>query len=193
MDIKRPISKQPIPDSARLVFKGKLFDVYQWDQELFDGKKITFEKLKRPDTVNIIPLTTKGEIVLCEQEQPGTVPFVGCLGGRLNEGEHPLEAAKRELLEETGMEAKQWILWDSSQPIDKIDWAIYTFIAKGCRKVREQNVDGGEKIKLKPVTFDEFLEITTQDNFRDTEVALKVFHTMNNPKQFEEMKKLFIA
>lgn len=191
MDIKRPASKQPIPDSAQRVFKGKLFDVYQWDQELFDGKKIVFEKLKRPDTVNVIPITTSGEIILGEQEQPGTVPFIGCLGGRLDEGEEPLEAAKRELLEETGMEAEQWILWDSTQLTDKIDWAIYAFIAKGCRKIKEQNADAGEKIKLKFVTFDEFLKITAQDNFRDAEIALRVFRSISNPIKFEEMKKLF--
>lgn len=72
MTIKRPASKQPIPQTAKRVFEGKLFDVYQWDQELFDGKTITFEKLKRPDTVNVIPITTDGQIVISEQEQTGT-------------------------------------------------------------------------------------------------------------------------
>lgn len=110
MNIKRPSSKQPIPANAQKVFKGKLFDIYQWKQELFDGKKVTFEKLKRPDTVNVIPITSNGEIVISEQEQPGTDPFIGCLGGRIDEGEEPLEAAKRELLEETGMEASEYVL-----------------------------------------------------------------------------------
>lgn len=193
MDIMRPISKQVIPANATKVFKGKLFDVFQWEQELFDGKKITFEKLKRPDTVNVIPITTDGKIVVSEQEQPGTESFIGCLGGRLDEGEEPLEAAKRELLEETGMEADEFVLWDSLQLIDKIDWAIYTFIAKGVRKVKEQDIEAGEKIKLKFVSFDEFLKLVTQDNFRDAEVALKIFRTINSPGQFEDMKKIFSA
>lgn len=191
MKIKRPSSKQPIPQNASKVFKGAMFDVYQWEQELFDGKKVTFEKLKRPDTVNIIPITTDGKIVVSEQEQPGTEHFVGCLGGRIDEGENPPQAAKRELLEETGMKAEEFILWESTQLIDKIDWAIYTFVAKGCHKVKEPEIEAGEKIKLKLVNFDEFVRLSAQDNFRDTEVSLRIFKSLNNPEKLKEMKRLF--
>lgn len=191
MNIKRPTSKQPIPENARNIFRGKLFDVYQWEQELFDGKRITFEKLKRPDTVNVIPVIRNGEIVISEQEQPGTEPFIGCLGGRIDEGEKPLEAAKREFLEETGMEAEDYILWDAVQLVDKIDWAIYTFIAKGAHKVKEPEIEAGEKIKLKLVSFDEFIKLAAQKNFRDAEVSLKIFRTINNPTELQRMRKLF--
>ena len=71
MEIKRPKSKQPIPDNAKKVFGGVLFDVYQWEQELFDGTKTIFEKLKRPDTVVVFPVLDDGKILLTEQEQPG--------------------------------------------------------------------------------------------------------------------------
>jgi hypothetical protein len=47
MTIDRPISKQPIPNHARIVFHGQLFDVYQWEQKLFNGKTAIFEKIKR--------------------------------------------------------------------------------------------------------------------------------------------------
>ena len=36
MEIIHPISEQPIPENAKKVFSWKLFDVYQWEQELFD-------------------------------------------------------------------------------------------------------------------------------------------------------------
>ena len=36
-----------IPKNATKVFSGKTFDVYQWEQEMFDGSKKIFEKLKR--------------------------------------------------------------------------------------------------------------------------------------------------
>jgi 8-oxo-dGTP pyrophosphatase MutT (NUDIX family) len=191
MHIKRPLSKQPIPDHAKRVFKGHMFDTYQWEQELFDGQKTTFEKIKRTDTVSVIPITADGKIMLSEQEQPGTKPFIGSLGGKMDPEETPLDAAKRELLEETGYTANEFILWHAIQPHDKIDWAIYIFIAKGCKKVAKQNVDAGEKIKLKFVTFDEFIKLSAQENFRDTETALKLFRLSHNPKQLEETKQLF--
>ncbi len=50
-----------------------------------------------------------GRIILTEQEQPGKEPFIAACGGRVDEGEEILTAAKRELLEESGYEAKEFI------------------------------------------------------------------------------------
>lgn len=74
--------------------------------------------------------------------------------------------------------------------LSDIKTAIYTYVVKGSRKVKKQEIEAGEKIKLKYVSFDEFIKLTSQDNFRDAEVALKIFRTINNPSQFEDMKKL---
>jgi hypothetical protein len=136
MNIQRPKSKQPIPDYAKRVFKGVIFDVYQWEQEMYDGTKATFEKLKRPDTVVVFPVLPDGRILLTEQEQPGKEPFIGATGGRVDEGEEILAAAKRELLEESGYEAEKYTLWHAAQPASKIEWAVYLFIAKGLKKLQ---------------------------------------------------------
>ncbi len=45
-----------IPSHAVKVFSGVIFDVYQWEQELFNGNVSTFEALRRPSTVIIIPV-----------------------------------------------------------------------------------------------------------------------------------------
>jgi len=193
MQHKRPQSKQPIPTHAKKVFSGVMYDVYQWEQELYDGQKATFEKMKRTDTVSVIAVTEDGKIILSEQEQPGTQPFIGSLGGRMDPGETPLAAAKRELLEETGYTSDEFTLWHAVQPHDKIDWAIYIFIAKNCKKVAKQNMDAGEKINLLFVNFEEFLKLARQENFRDHEVILKLFRVMHDKKQLAETKKLFTS
>jgi 8-oxo-dGTP pyrophosphatase MutT (NUDIX family) len=191
MKIKRPKSKQPIPNHAKKVFSGVIFDVYQWKQELFDGTTATFEKLKRPDTVIIFPVLDDGRILLTEQEQPGKEPYIGATGGRVDNDEDILEAAKRELLEESGYEASKFILWDTQQPISKIDWTIYTFIAKGLRKVADLNLDAGEKIKLKPVTYNEFIQLGTNEKFAEKEIVFKLLEAKIYPKKKEELQKLF--
>ncbi len=192
MNIQRPKSNQPIPEDAKKIFKGKLFDVYQWEQELFDGTKTTFEKLKRPDTVVVFAVLDDGKILLTEQEQPGKDPFIGATGGRVDEGEDVLSAAKRELLEESGYEAKEFILWDAQHPVGKVDWVVYTFIAKGLKKVADLNLDAGEKIKLLTVTLDEFIDIaTTNKNFEEKEIIPILFEAKFNPKKLEEIKELF--
>jgi len=191
MNIERPKSKQPLPENAKLVFKGAIFDVYQWEVEGYDGSKHIFEKLKRPDTVAILPITEDGKIIIAFQEQPYKAPFIGTPGGRVDEGEDILEAAKRELLEETGYEAKEWILYDAVQPISKVEWAIYTFIAKGCKKVTEQNLDGAEKIDIKLISFDEFIDLAMNDDKFGDEFKTKVLEAKLDPKKMEELKELF--
>ena len=191
MEIKRPKSKQPIPDNAKKVFGGVLFDVYQWEQELFDGTKTIFEKLKRPDTVVVFPILDDEKILLTEQEQPGKEPFVGATGGRVDNGEDILEAAKRELLEESGYEASEFILWDAQHPTSKIDWVVYTFIAKGLKKVSDMNLDAGEKITLKPVSLDEFIDIAINKSFVEKEIIPKLYEARLYPEKREELNKLF--
>ena len=165
--------------------------MYQWEQEMFDGSTTTFEKIKRTDTVGVIPITDDGKLLLSQQEQPGSAPYIGSLGGRIDQNESPLEAAKRELLEEAGMELDEFILWKSEQFIEKIDWAIYTFIAKGCRKVKDQLLDSGERITLIAVTFDEFLDLVARENYRDLEIALRIFRTAKNPHELVKLRELF--
>src|SRR3990167_5801555 len=131
MKIERPKSKQPIPENAKRVFKGVVFDVYQWEQKMFDCSKATFEKLKRPDTVVVFPVLPDGKIILTEQEQPGKAPFIGATGGRIDEGEEVLDAARRELLEESGYTDRGFFFLGAPQPVGKIDWAVFTFVAKG--------------------------------------------------------------
>lgn len=191
MKIKRPVSKHPIPSHANLVFKGAIFDVYQWKQTMFDGSTQTFEKLKRPDIVNVIPIVGEN-IILTEQLQPGwRQPLFGAPGGRLDAGEDSIEAAKRELLEETGYEAGQFVLWEAIQPMEKIDFAIYTFIAKRCRKVADAKLDAGEKITLKKLSFNGFLDIVADERYRDWEIAIKVFRILQDPSGKDQLRKLF--
>lgn len=193
MNIERPKSKQPIPENAKRVFKGVLFDTYQWEQEMFDGSKAIFEKVKRPDTVVIFPVLPDGRIVLTQQEQPGKEPFIGATGGRVDEGEDILVAAKRELLEESGYEADSFVLWDSQHPTSKIDGVVYTFIAKGLRKVSDLHLDAGEKIKLLTVTLDELIDLATtkHESFSEKEVIIKFFEAKLDSSKMKELTDLF--
>jgi 8-oxo-dGTP pyrophosphatase MutT (NUDIX family) len=191
MKIERPKPVQQMSENAKLVFKGKIFDVYQWEQEMYDGSKATFEKLKRPDTAVVFGVLDDGKILLTVQEQPGKSAYFAAAGGRIEEGEDPLEAAKREFQEETGYEAGEYVLWKAIHPVGKIDWVTYVFIAKGLNKASDISLDGGEKIKLNPVTFDEFLEISTRDNFSEKEIIPFLYKACMDPNEMTELKKLF--
>lgn len=171
-----------IPPQAKCVFKGKIFDVYHWEQQLFDGSFETFEMLKRPDTVLVIPV--QGETVFyAHQEQPGRKPFFSLFGGRAEEGEDPLEACKRELLEEAGITSDDWQLLSTHSRINKIDWTVYFYIARNCRTVAEQNLDAGEKIEIKTTTIEQFInEMIPHPQFREKELRDDLMSLFNPAK-----------
>lgn len=181
MQIIRPQSRQPIPANAKRVFEGVIFDVYQWEQELFDGRKATFEKLKRDDTVCVFATTPDRKLILLEQEQPGKQPFISLPGGRVEEGEDVFVGAKRELLEEVGAVSEDWSEYGSYQLMSKIDWTIFYLVARNCRITAEQNLDGGEKIRLKYVTFAEFIDHALSERFSDTEIVLDIYKAKLQP------------
>ncbi len=191
MKIERPKSIHPMPEHAKCVFKGVIFDVYQWEQECFDGSKAVFEKIKRPDTVVVFGVLPNGNILLADQEQPGKAPYIGAIAGRMEEGEEVLDAAKREFREETGYEADHYVLWDAVQPTSKIEWAVYTFIAKGLKKIGDQNLDPGERIKLKEVTLDELVDMADKTFFPDKEIAVLLLAAKANPDKMAQLRKLF--
>lgn len=193
MKIIKPVSKQPLPKSAKRVFKGKIFDVYQWKQKMFDGSYETFEKLKRPDTVIIFPVLNNGNIILTRQEQPGKKPFIGAAGGRVDKKESILDAAQRELLEETGYKADEFIIWKTLQPISKIEWSVYIFIARKLKKVSELNLDVGERIELINVNFDKFLIIASGNNFYEQEVYRDVVEALMDKNKKEKLRRFILG
>ncbi len=145
-----------IPDGADKVFQGNLFDVYQWPQTMFDGSTKTFEMLKRADTVQVIAIKD-GKIVMVKDEQPGRSVRTHFPGGRADpEDDSWLEAAKREMREETGLSFKTWQLVGVEQPTPKIEWFTPWFLATDLESEAEQELDtDGERIEVAEWEFDD--------------------------------------
>ena len=154
-----------LPKNAKQVHNGILFNVYQWEQEMFNGTTETFERLTRVPSVEVIASIGE-DILTIVQEQPareGKYPSLP--GGRIDPGEEPLAAAKRELLEETGYEAEEWQLWRTYPGTSKIHFSEYIYIAKGLKTVREKQEDAGEKISLHHTSFNDFLNMCRDTSF----------------------------
>ena len=138
-----------IPDEATCVFHGVIFDVYQWQQTMFDGSVRTFEMAKRPDTIQVMVIRD-GKILLVKDEQPNRGVRIHLPGGRADEvdGDWPTAAA-RELREETGLVCRDLKLIDVVQPEVKLEWFGTLFLGTDIIGEHEAELDpGGEKIDL---------------------------------------------
>ncbi len=155
-----------VPQEAQKVFTGDIYDVYQWEQELYDGTSKTFEMLKRPDTVDVIGVTDDGVLINYE-EQPSVGSYITFPGGRHDKPEESeLAAAKREMKEETGYEFSNWKLISAVQLASKIDHLVYTFVATGGEKNSEPQLDSGERIETKHVPFKLLQQVVKQKEFK---------------------------
>ncbi len=177
-----------MPQNAKKVFEGLIFDVYQWRQLMFDGSYATFEKLSRTDSAIVVAITADKNIIVLNEQQPTKPPFLASPGGRLDEGEDALAGAKRELMEETGYESNRWELWYSIQPYSKIDWTIFVYIAKNCHKVAEPKLDAGEKIELKLVSFKEWLELAAGETLRENDLTVIALKAQLDQKVMADLK-----
>ena len=184
------MSNPAIPEHAKPVFSGEIFTVLQWEQELYDGSTATFEALDRPDTVHTVCVLDSGNLLLVEDEQPNRGMVLTPPGGRIDPGETPEEAATRETLEETGYEIGDLRPWHDYQVHSKIDWTVYAFIGRDCKKVAEQNLEPGEKVTLREFTFDEFLALGDEPLLRDNVIKIMLLQAQLDPKKKEALQAL---
>ena len=107
------------------------------------GKEGQFDRLDCSNWVNVVARTKEGTFVLVRQYRQGTDTITDEIpGGAIDPGEDPLVAAKRELLEETGYEAKTWKLLGVMDPNPAIlSNKCHVFFADEAERVASQNLD----------------------------------------------------
>lgn len=120
--------------SSRLIFDGKVVHLYQDTVRLPDGAESVREYVKHIGAVCILPLTDDGEVILERQYRYAVRQILTEIpAGKLDApGEDPLEAARRELREETGATAREMIpLGDYYGSPAIMGERIRMFVAKG--------------------------------------------------------------
>jgi 8-oxo-dGTP pyrophosphatase MutT (NUDIX family) len=119
--------------------------------ELPDGRiNHEYYVLEYPDWVNIIAITTDGRMVFERQYRHAlgkTCYELPC--GVIEAGETPLQAARRELLEETGFAGGEWQEWMTLSPNPATSTNLaHSFLATGVEKVSGQHLDATEDIDV---------------------------------------------
>lgn len=129
------------------LYRGKIFDVVRRDG---------MDVVKHRPAVAIVPVDRTGHVTLVLQER---VPAGGKLlelpAGGVEHGETPLEAARRELREETGLHGGEWVeVATFFTTPGFVDEKMHLFLATGLEQ-GEASPEGSEEIELVRVPLDE--------------------------------------
>lgn len=122
-----------------------------------DGASRDFLVVDAPDWVNVIPLTDDGHVVVVRQFRFGVDAFtLEIPGGMCDRGEEPREAARRELLEETGYDAREFVDLGFVHPNPAIQSnRLHTFLARGAYRVGDPRPDENEELEVDTVLLDD--------------------------------------
>lgn len=163
-----------------VAFKGRRFSVVVEDHQLPIGKTVRREYVVFPETVMVLPIKDNGRIVLVHQYR---APIRGWIyevpAGVVEPGENLYEAAKRELLEETGyipgrLEKVLSLYLAPGYSTERIHGFIATNLSKSKPQPEEYEV-----IRIIEVTLDEALEMIRTNKIMDSKSVSLILYYYN--------------
>lgn len=156
------------------VFHGKLINVEHWQVELPDGKTALREIVRHKGAVAIVPIDDQGNVTLVRQHRVAAGRFTWEIpAGKLETiDENPDSAAKRELEEETGLNAENWRF------LTRIDTTpgfctekISLYLATGLSQ-HETHPDEDEFLHLTKMPLREAAQLALEGKLRDSKTVI---------------------
>lgn len=165
------MQKWELISSKELNLSTKYRKIIEDTYRLPDGTLHKFEISKVGNVVDVFALDEDKKVILVKQFRPGPRQiFTELVAGLVDKGEKPMEAAKRELLEETGYKGDFEFV--TKVYIDGYsDVTRHVYIAKNCRKVAEPTLDPSEFLETVLVPLKEYRQIIKKGLSTNTESA----------------------
>jgi 8-oxo-dGTP pyrophosphatase MutT (NUDIX family) len=129
--------------------------------------------LEYPDWVSVIALTKDGKMILERQYRHGLrIVEYEIPAGVIEKGETPLEAARRELAEETGYGGGEWEPWmQTCANPSMMNNITHVFLARNVEPMTERHLDRTEDIEVYQLSEEEVYELVANDSIKQSLMA----------------------
>ena len=154
--------------SSEMKFDGKLIKV-TYDIAEVNGKEAWREVVHHPGASAVVAIDEDNRIIMEKQFRYALNNYLLEIpAGKLDAGEDSLVCAKRELEEETGIIASEWIsLGTIATSPGFCNEVIHLYVAKGLSK-GEIHWDEDEYVEVERYTFDELLQRIREEKIKDS-------------------------
>lgn len=169
--------------SSEEIYKGKIVHLFCDTVRLPNGKEATREVIRHVGAAAVVPLTDEGNVILVRQYRyPFSQVMLEIPAGKLDIGENPIDCAKRELIEETGNDAKEFVYLGAFYPsVAMLNEVIHLYLAKNMT-LRETNLDEDEFLHVEQRPLGEVVEAVMRGEIPDgkTQTAILKAHYLLN-------------
>ena len=165
-----------VKTGSQEIFDGVILHVFKDTVKLPNGNSATREVIRHVGAVGVIPVTDDGKVIVERQfRYPLNRAITEIPAGKLDSfTEDRLSAAKRELEEETGYTAKEWINMGDYYPTPAYcDERITLYLAKGLA-LGQRHLDEDEFLNFEAVPLETLVEQVMDGTITDgkTQVAI---------------------
>jgi ADP-ribose pyrophosphatase len=161
---------------GRVMYDGNFITVCKDNVLLPDGSTSTREYITHPGAVAVLALLDNGKLVMERQYRyPLHREFIELPAGKIDDQEHILDCAKRELLEETGYVAREWIHLTTAWPcIGYADERMEYFLARGLTH-EGSRLDDGEFLEVFELSLEDALDWVRAGKINDSKTIVGLF------------------
>jgi ADP-ribose pyrophosphatase len=160
------------------IYRGKILDFHVDKAELENGRAVTRECVDHRGGVSVAALTENNELYFVRQYRyPYHEVVLELPAGKLEQGEDPFEAGKRELREETGVTGKNYVdlgkLYPSPGYTNEI---IYLYACRADTRGAD-DLDEGEFLEAEKIPLKKAVEMVMSGEIMDSKTQVLVLKT----------------
>ncbi len=161
--------------SSEVIAAGGMLTVKRDQVRLPNGNMSYREYVMHPGAVVIVPILPNGNVVLEKQfRYPLHQVFIELPAGKIDVGEEILITGQRELLEETGYSANEWITLGRQHPcIGYSNEVIHMYLARGLVSGSHQR-DEDETLELFEANFENCLTMIQRGQITDGKTIIAI-------------------